>query len=102
MVVLKRRYNERSGRAGGWNREVKRAQGGAVWGWVTDREVSKIREKKRGFNRGLNVIGDKNGQSERVTCQTIRKKKLEKVWNKIFGKFDPKIPFWNGLLGGTL
>ena len=41
-LVLTCRYNHRSGRAEGWNREVKRAQGGAVWGWVTDREVWKI------------------------------------------------------------
>ena len=61
MVVLTRRYNQRSGTTRGWNREVKRA-------------------------RRLYVISVKNSQSERVTSQTIRKKKLEKNYNKNFGK----------------
>ena len=79
MVVLIRRFNQRSGRAGGWNREVKRAQGGVVWGWVTDREVLKIRTKKRGFDWGLNVISVKNGQSERVTESNNLKKEIKKI-----------------------
>ena len=59
MVVLIRRFNERSGRAGGWNTEVKRARG-VVWGWVTDRKVLKIQTKKPGFDLELNVISIKN------------------------------------------
>ena len=97
MVVLTRRYNQRSGTTGGWNREVKRARGGVVWGWVTDREVWPRLE----FDRRLNVISVKNGQSERVTRQTIRKKKLEKkLKQKFWKKIDPKIEFWkNGQRG---
>jgi hypothetical protein len=39
MVVLSTRYNLLRGNSSEWNKEVKRAGGGVVWGWVNDREV---------------------------------------------------------------
>jgi replicative DNA helicase len=58
---------------------------------VTDREVLKIRTKKRGFDRELNVISVKNGQSERVTESNNSKKEISEIIIKFLEKIDSEI-----------
>jgi hypothetical protein len=76
MVVLSTRYNLLRGHSSGWNREVKRAGGGVVWGWVTDREVW----PRLKFDQRLSVISVKNIPIERLVRQTIQKK-IKKKFN---------------------
>jgi hypothetical protein len=54
MVVFTTRYNHIRGSAAGKNQGVKRAEGGVVCGWVTDREV---------MTKSTSVISIKNGPS---------------------------------------
>ena len=58
---------------------------------MTDREVLKIRTKKRGFDRGLNVISVKNGQSEIVTESNNSKKEISNIIINFFEKIDSEI-----------
>ena len=58
---------------------------------MTDREVLKIRTKKRGFDRELNVISVKNGQSERVTESNNSKKEISEIIIKFLEKIDSEI-----------
>ena len=58
---------------------------------MTDREVLKIRTKKRGFDRELNVISVKNGQSERVTESNNSKKEISEIIINFLEKIDSEI-----------
>ena len=58
---------------------------------MTDREVLKIRTKKREFDRELNVISVKNVQSERVTESNNSKKEISEIIIKFLEKFDSEI-----------
>ena len=60
---------------------------------MTDREVLKIRTKRRGFDRELNVISVKNGQSERVTESNNSKKEISEIIIKILKKIDSEFFF---------
>jgi hypothetical protein len=78
MVALSTRYNLHRGNASGWNREVKRAGGRVVWGWLIDCEVW----PRLKFDQKLSVISVKNIPIERLTSQTIQRcKKIEKNSN---------------------
>jgi hypothetical protein len=77
MVVLSIRYNLLRGYSSGWNREVKRAGGGVVWGWVTDR---KVRPRLK-FDQRLSIISVKNILIERLASQIIQR--LKKIQKKI-------------------
>jgi hypothetical protein len=79
MVVLSTRYNLLRGNSFGWNREVKRARGGVLWGWVTDRKVW----PRLKFDQTLSVISVKNIPIERLASQTIEKK-IKKI--ELFSK----------------
>jgi hypothetical protein len=72
MVVLSTRYHFFLGSSSEWNREVKRAGAGAVWGWVTDREVW----PRVQFDLRLSIIRVKN-----VPCE-IKKSNNSKKLNK--------------------
>lgn len=83
MVVLSTRYNLLRGHSSEWNKEVKRARGGVVCGWVTDREVW----PRLKFDQRLSVISVKNIPIERLVRQTIQKKIKKK---SIFLNFKKK------------
>jgi hypothetical protein len=77
MVVLSTRYELLRGHSSEWNKEVKRARGGVVWGWVTDREVW----PRPQFDQRLSVISVKNILIERLAIQ-----RFKKIWKKNFKK----------------
>jgi hypothetical protein len=83
MVVLSTRYNLLHGHSFGWNREDKRAGGGVVWGWVTDREVW----PRLKFNQRSSVISVKNILIERLVSRIIQRfKKIEEKNLNFFWK----------------
>jgi hypothetical protein len=89
MVVLSTMYNLLRGHSSEWNKEVKRARGGVVWGWVTDREVW----PRLKFDQRLSVISVKNILIKRLASQTIQK--FKKIWiffEKIINYVDGATP----------
>jgi hypothetical protein len=82
MVVLSTRYNLLREHSSGWNREVKCAGGGVLWGWVTDREVW----PRLKFDQRLSVISAKNILIERLASQTIQRFKKTEKKIKLFKK----------------
>jgi hypothetical protein len=96
MVVLSTRYNLiMDTHPDGID---KRAEGGVVWGWVTDREVW-LRLK---FDQRLSVTSVKNILIERLTSQTIWrfKKNWKKNWEKFQTFFEKIINYADGLRRG--
>jgi hypothetical protein len=80
MVVLSIRYNLLHGHLSEWNKEVKRARGGVVWGWVTDREVW----PRLKFHQRLSVISVKKYSNWEISESNNSKiqKNLEKKFQK--------------------
>ena len=91
MLVLSSRCQFFHGSSSGGNREVKRAEAGVVWWWVTECEVW----PRVQFDLILSVLRVKN-----VRLKSKHFKKLKKNLKKKFEKKILKFFFWSVLAEG--